>query len=69
MTEVKERPTILAGTSGGKYTPEEVRDLEMGLIADAACQEQEEQNAQAAGYCYHCGDTLEDCTGYKCWIR
>jgi|TARA_B100001094_G_C17658325_1_gene542962 hypothetical protein len=19
--------------------------------------------------CEHCGDTLADCTGYKCWIR
>jgi len=20
-------------------------------------------------YCEHCGDTIADCTGYKCWIR
>jgi len=22
-----------------------------------------------AEYCEHCGDTLDKCTGYKCWIR
>ena len=21
------------------------------------------------GFCVHCGETLDDCTGYKCWIR
>ena len=20
-------------------------------------------------YCEHCGDTVAECTGYKCWIR
>ena len=39
----KEHHKILAETSGGRYTPEEVRDLEQGLIADAAAQEQEEE--------------------------
>ena len=36
--------------------------------AEAAHMEQEEQQARAEGYCLHCGDTIKDCTGYKCWI-
>jgi hypothetical protein len=36
--------------------------------AEAAHMEQEEQQARAEGYCLHCGDTIKNCTGYKCWI-
>jgi len=35
---------------------------------DAYQQEQEEINAKEAGYCYHCGAKVDDCSGYKCWI-
>jgi len=37
--------------------------------ADAALMAEEENEANEAGFCFHCGATLEDCTGYKCWIR
>lgn len=37
--------------------------------AGAHQQEQEEQEANEKGFCIHCGETLDDCTGYKCWIR
>ena len=36
---------------------------------DAHVAEQEEQQARDEGYCIHCGAELEECTGYKCWIR
>lgn len=36
--------------------------------AQAHQQELEEQEANEKGYCVHCGDKLDDCTGYKCWI-
>jgi len=39
------------------------------MAADAADQDFQEVCARAAGYCYHCGEKLDDCTGYKCWIR
>jgi hypothetical protein len=65
----KEHHKILAETSGGRYTPEEVQALEQGMAADAADQDFQEVCARAAGYCYHCGEKLDDCTGYKCWIR
>ena len=28
-----------------------------------------ERQAKEAGYCIHCGSDIDDCTGYKCWIR
>jgi hypothetical protein len=31
--------------------------------------EEEAQEAYDEGYCIHCGEEVEDCTGYKCWIR
>ena len=37
--------------------------------AEAHSFEQEEAQAKAEGYCIHCGDDLDKCTGYKCWIR
>jgi len=37
--------------------------------AEAHQQELEEQEANEKGFCFHCGETLDDCTGYKCWIR
>jgi len=37
--------------------------------AEANQQEQEEQEANEKGLCFHCGEKLDDCTGYKCWIR
>ena len=67
---------ILSETSGGKYTPEQIAQLESGDveahlddIAEAAIQEQEDANARAQGLCPHCWEPEDDCTGYKCWIR
>ena len=31
--------------------------------------EQEEAQAKAEGFCIHCGEDIDKCTGYKCWIR
>ena len=49
-------------------TPKEILELEQGFRTDALQQEQEEQEANDNGYCIHCGEELENCTGYKCWI-
>ena len=65
---IKEHHKILSETSGGKYTPKEILELEQGFRTDALQQEQEEQEANDNGYCIHCGEELENCTGYKCWI-
>ena len=37
--------------------------------AEAHHMEQEERQAKEDGFCIHCGDGLDKCTGYKCWIR
>ena len=37
--------------------------------ADAHQQEHEEQEINDNGFCFHCGETLTDCSGYKCWVR
>jgi len=29
----------------------------------------EEEQAKSQGFCIHCGDDTDSCTGYKCWIR
>ena len=67
---------ILSETSGGRYTPEEVKQLESGeeeahldAIADAAVFEEEKRNADEQGVCVHCYEPKDQCTGYKCWIR
>lgn len=65
---VKDHHKVLSETSGGKYTPQEIQELEQGFRADALQQEQEEQEAHDNGYCIHCGEELKDCSGYKCWI-
>jgi hypothetical protein len=41
----------------------------MDAAAEAHQTELEEQEAKEKGYCLHCGDDLDKCTGYKCWIR
>jgi len=48
---------------------DEENDLGKELAADAAQAQAEEQQARDEGFCIHCGESLEDCTGYKCWIR
>jgi len=71
----KEYHEILAEASGGRYTPEEVRDLEQGLAAhnDAAAEqhefEQEQKEADEKGVCVYCYEPKDQCSGYKCWIR
>ena len=37
--------------------------------AEAHHMEQEERQAKEDGFCIHCGDDLDKCTGYKFWIR
>ena len=41
------------------------------LDAQAEAQEfqREEEQAKSQGFCIHCGSDIDDCTGYKCWIR
>jgi len=68
MAGIMEHHKVLSETSGGKYTPQEILELEQGFRTDALQQEQEEQEANDNGYCIHCGEELENCTGYKCWI-
>ena len=31
--------------------------------------EQEEAQAKAEGFCIHCGEDIDKCTGYQCWLR
>ena len=49
----------------------EREEEQVHLDARAEAQEMEREEAQAReeGYCIHCGSDLDDCTGYKCWIR
>jgi hypothetical protein len=35
---------------------------------DAAIEEEEIKQATEAGICRHCGQDIEDCPGYKCWM-
>ena len=35
---------------------------------DAAIEEEEIKRATEAGVCRHCGQDIEDCPGYKCWM-
>ena len=46
-------------------------ELEAHLDAQAEAHhmEQEEQQAKEEGFCIHCGSDVDNCTGYKCWIR
>jgi hypothetical protein len=39
------------------------------LAADAAQQAHDVEAAVDEGFCYYCGEVLDECTGYKCWIR
>jgi len=38
-------------------------------LEDMANDYQQDMFKQNEEYCEHCGDTLDKCTGYKCWIR
>ena len=38
-------------------------------LEDMANDYQQDMFKQDEDYCEHCGDTLDKCTGYKCWIR
>jgi hypothetical protein len=65
---IEDHHKVLSETSDGRYTPEEILELEQGFGMDAFQQEQEEKEANENGFCIHCGEDLEKCTGYKCWI-
>jgi len=47
----------------------EAEQVHLDAANDAYQHEEEEREANDEGYCFHCGEELEDCTGYKCWIR
>ena len=47
----------------------EAEQVHLDAANDAYQHEEEAQEAYDEGYCIHCGEELEDCTGYKCWIR
>ena len=53
----------------GDNAPDINETAMIDAAADAALMEEEEREANDEGYCFHCGEELEDCTGYKCWIR
>lgn len=38
-------------------------------LDDMANEYQQDMFKQDEDYCEHCGDTLDKCTGYKCWIK
>jgi hypothetical protein len=48
---------------GNEFTEEDA--LAEGQSAHQ--QELEEKEANEKGFCFHCGEKLEDCSGYKCW--
>ena len=50
-----------------ELTPEEQAHID--ARNDSIELEREENQARAEGYCIHCGEDLDKCTGYKCWIR
>ncbi|SVE32051.1 uncharacterized protein METZ01_LOCUS484905, partial [marine metagenome] len=45
----------------------EAEQVHLDAANDAYQHEEEAQEAYDEGYCIHCGEELEDCTGYKCW--
>ncbi len=47
----------------------EEEQVHLDARAEAQEFQQEEEKAKSEGYCIHCGDDLDSCTGYKCWIR
>ncbi len=55
-----------------EFSQEGLDEMEQAHL-DAHCEsvmmEQEEAQAKADGFCIHCGEDLDKCTGYKCWIR
>lgn len=51
------------------YNISEEEQAHLDAQAEAHAFEQEEAQAKAEGHCIHCGDDLDKCTGYKCWIR
>ena len=50
-----------------ELTPEEQAHID--ARNDSIELEREESQARAEGYCIHCGEDLDKCTGYKCWTR
>ena len=51
------------------YNVSEEEQAHMDAAAEAHQMEQEEQEAKEKGFCLHCGSDVNNCTGYKCWIR
>ena len=49
--------------------PTEEEQVHLDARAEAQEMEREEAQAREEGYCIHCGSDLDECTGYKCWIR
>jgi hypothetical protein len=45
----------------------EAEQVHLDAANDAHQMELEEKEANENGYCVHCGETLKDCIGYKCW--
>ena len=44
-------------------------EIHEAAAADAHQQKLDEKEANDRGFCFHCGEELKNCTGYKCWIR
>ena len=45
----------------------EAQQAHVDAANTAHAQELEENEAAEKGFCIHCGETLSDCVGYKCW--
>tara|TARA_R110000824_G_scaffold119970_1_gene274506 strand:+ start:3804 stop:4136 length:333 start_codon:yes stop_codon:yes gene_type:complete len=52
-----------------KFLSTKAHDAISSTDLDVMAKEDEEALKQDKEYCEHCGETLDKCTGYKCWIR